>query len=112
MYVFSNITMTPVGLIFCLSIVTKFMYITTSEMTYLQIKSISSKRLDFEPRDVITRSSILKCSVTCRVTSWCASVNLAADRQTCQLLSEEVSDVTSLQSADGWSYVRKYKFFY
>ena len=74
--------------------------------TYL--KTLTHKRLDVTPRDVITRSSAIHCEATCRLTSWCFAANLLPDRRTCQLLSEEVSDDDeSLQSADGWTYLRE-----
>ena len=73
----------------------------------INVKPVANKRLDVTPQDVVTRSSKVKCAATCRVTAWCVSANLAPDRSTCQLLSEEVSDETSLESADGWSYIRK-----
>ena len=68
-----------------------------------------NKRLDVTPRDVITRSSAIDCAVTCRLTSWCVAANLLPDRRTCQLLTEEVPDDDgSLDSADGWKYLREY----
>ena len=70
-------------------------------------KPPTHKRLDVTPRDVLTRSSAINCETTCRQTSWCFAANLLPDRRTCQLLSEEVSDDDeSLQSADGWRYLR------
>ena len=81
----------------------------TSQIQQIHIKPVKNKRLNVEPRDVITRSSSIKCEAACRQTSWCASANMAPDRSTCQLLSEEVSDVTSLEPAEGWSYLREYE---
>ena len=80
----------------------------TSQVQQIHIKPVKNKRLNVEPRDVITRSSAIKCESTCRQTSWCTSANMAPDRSTCHLLSEEVSDVGSLEEAHGWSYLRKY----
>ena len=78
-----------------------------SQIQTVHIKPIKDARLNILPRDVLTKSSLVKCSQTCRLTSWCTSANLSPDRTACQLLSEEVSDMTSLQSAEGWSYLRK-----
>ena len=72
---------------------------------------IERVRLNVTSHDVITDSSPVMCAVTCQLTSWCASANLAPDRSICQLLSEDVSDTTSLELDDGWSYIRKYKLF-
>ena len=70
---------------------------------------LTHKRLDVTPRDVITRSSAIHCEATCRQTSWCFAANLLPDRRTCQLLTEEVSDDDeSLDSVDGWKYIREY----
>ena len=79
----------------------------TSQIQQINVRPVKNKRLDASPRDVMSHSSLVKCSTTCRLTSWCVSANLSPDRRTCQLLSEEVSDVTSLESVDGWSYLRK-----
>ena len=80
----------------------------TSPVQYVIVNPIKDRRLDVTPRDVMTHVSLVKCSTTCRQTSWCVSANMAPDRSTCHLLSEEVSDVTSLELADGWSYIRKF----
>ena len=73
------------------------------------LKPVMHKRLDVTPRDVIAHSSVIDCAVTCRQTSWCVAANLLPDRRTCQLLTEEVSDDDeSLDSADGWKYMREY----
>ena len=80
----------------------------TSSIHIIYVNPAINRRLDVTPRDVITAGSTLKCSAMCRLTSWCASANLSPDRSTCQLLSEEVSDETSLESVDGWSYLRKF----
>ena len=79
----------------------------TSQIQQINVRPAKNKRLDATPRDVMLHSSLVKCSTTCRLTSWCVSANLSPGRRTCQLLSEEVSDVTSLESVDGWSYLRK-----
>ena len=81
----------------------------TSQIQQIHIKPVRNKRLNVAARDVITRSSAIKCESTCRQTSWCTSANMAPDRSTCHLLSEEVSDVGSLEEAQGWSYLREYK---
>ena len=81
----------------------------TSQIQQIHIKPVRNKRLNVAARDVITRSSAIKCESTCRQTSWCTSANMAPDRSTCHLLSEEVSDVGSLEEAHGWSYLRKYR---
>ena len=78
----------------------------TSILNVISVAPVSNRRLDVTPQDVVTRSSKIKCAATCRSTSWCVSANLAPDRSTCQLLSEEVSDDASLESVDGWSYIR------
>ena len=71
------------------------------------MNALRGKRFDVAPRDVITRSSATRCAVACRDASWCVSANLRTGDGTCQLLSEEVSDDDeSLQSADGWRYLR------
>ena len=73
------------------------------------MRPLMHKRLDVTPRDVITHSSAIDCAVTCRLTPWCVAANLLPDRRTCQLLTEEVpDDHESLQSADGWKYLREY----
>ena len=79
----------------------------TIHYTY-SVRPIVNRRLNVTPRDVMTHSSLVKCSVVCGWTSWCLSVNVAADGSTCQLLSEEVSDVTSLETAVGWSHLREF----
>ena len=72
-------------------------------------KALMHKRLDVTARDVITRSSAIHCEATCRQTSWCVAANLLPDRRTCQLLTEEVpDDDESLDSDDGWKYIREY----
>ena len=80
----------------------------TIHYTY-SVRPIANRCLNVTSRDVMTHSSLVKCSVVCGWTSWCLSVNVASDGSTCQLLSEEVSDVASLQSAEGWSYLREFR---
>ena len=80
--------------------------VMTSQTRQALLSTINNKRLDVTALNVTTHSAT-ECSVRCLLTSWCVSVNLSPDRRTCQLLSEETSDVTSLQSADGWSHIRK-----
>ena len=73
------------------------------------LKPVMHKRLDVTPRDVMTRSSAINCTVTCGMTSWCVAANLLPDRRTCQLLTEEVSDDDgSLLEDEGWKYLREY----
>ena len=67
--------------------------------TYVFIKLVRHRLLQAIPRDVITSSSPVMCAVACHVTSWCVSANLAPDTSTCQLLSDEGTDVTSLELA-------------
>ena len=92
---------------FLLVLLTLVTSTATSQNQQINVRPVKNKRLDAIPRDVMTHSSLVKCSTTCRLTSWCVSANLSPDRHTCQLLSQEVSDVTSLESVDGWSYLRK-----
>ena len=81
----------------------------TLQTQELYLKSLLCMRLDVTPRDVIAQSSLIDCAVTCRLTSWCVAANLLPDGSTCQLLTDEVSDDhESLQSADGWKYLREY----
>ena len=80
--------------------------VVTSQTRQTFLSKINNKRLDVTAQNVTTRSAI-ECYATCQQTSGCASVNLSPDRRTCQLLSDEMSDVTSLQSAEGWSHIRK-----
>ena len=73
------------------------------------MKPLMHKRLDVTPRDVIAHSSVIDCEATCRMTSWCFAANLLPDKQTCQLLTEEVpDDDESLDLVDGWRYIREY----
>ena len=68
---------------------------------------LMARRLDVTPRDVITRSSAIHCVATCRLTSWCVSANLFTGDGKCELLTEEVlDDDDSLQSDEGWRYLR------
>ena len=71
-------------------------------------KPLMHKRLDVTPRDVMTRSSVINCETTCRLTLWCVAANFLPYIRTCQLLTEEVSDDDeTLDSADGWKYIRE-----
>ena len=72
---------------------------------------LADKRYDVVPRDVITRSSAIQCGAACRDTSWCVAANVhhTGERE-CQLLSEEASNATLLDTADGWKYIREYYF--
>ena len=88
-------------LIFCYSVV-------RSQQKEMLMNALHSKRFDVAPRDVITRSSATRCAATCRDTSWCVSVNLFTGDGTCQLLSEEASNETSLETVDGWRYLCKF----
>ena len=93
---------------FVVLLVNACVYMTSQQVNYISVMPVSNKRLDVTPRDnVETRGSVVRCTATCRLTSWCVSVNVAPDRGTCQLLSVEVADVTSLSSANGWLYLRK-----
>ena len=93
------------GLFFSLLLISARM--VTSHLDAISVKPLVNRRLDVTPQDVVTRSSKIKCTATCRVTSWCVSANLAPDRSTCQLLSAEVSAETSLETAEGWTFIRK-----
>ena len=91
-----------------LVLVTLINSVVTSQTRQMFLSKINNKRLDVTAQNVTTRSAI-ECYVTCQQTSGCVSVNLSPDRRTCQLLSEETSNVSSLQSADGWSHIRKFQ---
>ena len=80
--------------------------VVTSQTRQTFLSKINNKRLDVTSRNVTTRSAI-ECHVTCQQTSGCVAVNLSPDRRTCQLLSEEIEQDSSLQSAEGWSHIRK-----
>ena len=80
--------------------------VVTSQTRQTFLSKINNKRLDVTAQNVTTHSAT-DCYVTCQQTSGCVSVNLSPDRRTCQLMSEELPDDTSLQSADGWSHIRK-----
>ena len=80
--------------------------VVTSEPRLTLVSTFNNKRLDVTAQNVTTYGAT-DCYVTCQQTSGCVSVNMSPDRRTCQLLSEETSDMTSLQSADGWSHLRK-----
>ena len=76
----------------------------TNHWTVLQTQDM---RLSVAPREVIALQSSIHCMVACQATSWCASANLSPEESTCQLLTEEVNDVTSLAFAEGWNYLSK-----
>ena len=100
---FSNVK----GFLICLLVLLVLCdIVVTSQRKEVFMNTLNDKRFDVAPRDVITRSSSTRCAATCRDTAWCVSVNLQTGDGTCQLLSEEVSNVTSLESADGWRYLR------
>ena len=80
--------------------------VVTSQTRQTFLNKINNRRLAVTAQNVTTYSAT-ECYVICQETPGCVSVNLSPDRRTCQLLSEEVTDVTSLQSADGWSHLRK-----
>ena len=105
-----NISVTYSHTCFLLLILALLAGANTSQIQGTYSKPLLHKRLGVTPRDVLTRSSAIHCETTCRLTSWCVAANLLPDRETCQLLTEEVSDDDdSLDSADGWKYIRKYK---
>ena len=83
--------------------------VVTSQRKEMLMNALHSKRFDVAPRGVITRSSATRCAATCRDTSWCVSVNLQTGDGTCQLLSEDVSNETSLETVDGWRYLREFE---
>ena len=75
--------------------------------TYLQV--LANKRYDVAPRDVIARSSATQCAAACRDASWCVAVNLfTGGERVCQLLADEASNETLLETVDGWKYMREY----
>ena len=76
----------------------------TSQTRQSFISKINNKRLDVTTQSVTTHSAT-ECYETCQQTSGCVSVNLSPDIRMCQLLSRDVSDVASLQTAKGWSYL-------
>ena len=82
--------------------------VVTSQTRQTFLNKINNKRLDVTAQNVTARSDIV-CSVKCQLTPGCVSVNLSPDRRMCQLSSEEMSDVTSMQSAEGWSHIRKFQ---
>ena len=82
--------------------------VVTSQTRQTYLSKINNSRLDVTAQNV-TMGSAIQCYVTCQQTSGCMSVNLSPDRRTCQLLSEEMGAETSLQSADGWSHMRKFQ---
>ena len=92
----------------CLLVLAIIGSVVTSQTRQAFLSKINNKRLDVTAQNVTARSDIV-CSVKCQLTPGCVSVNLSPDRRTCQLLSEETSNVSSLQSADGWSHIRKFQ---
>ena len=80
----------------------------TSQSSQILMNIFDGKRFNVEPRDVIKLSSKVDCAATCRDTSWCVSANLQIGDGTCQLLSEEASNETSLATVDGWRYLREF----
>ena len=92
----------------CLLVLALIGSVVTSQTRQLFISRINNKRLDVTAKNVTTHSAT-GCCVTCLHTSDCVSMNMSPDRRTCQLLSEETSNETSLQSADGWSHIRKFQ---
>ena len=82
--------------------------VLTSQREEMLMNAVHGKRFDVAPRDVITHSSATRCAATCRDTTWCVSANLFTDDGTCQLLSEEASNVTSLETVGGWRYLREF----
>ena len=82
--------------------------VVTSQTRQALLSKINNKRLDDVTAQNVTTRSATACSVRCLQTSGCVSVNLSPDRRTCQLLSRDVSDVASLQTAKGWSYLCKH----
>ena len=78
--------------------------VVTSQSLQSILSKFNNKRLDVTAQ-IVTTHSAAECYGTCQLTSGCVSVNLSPDRRTCQLLSEEMTDVTSLQSADGWMHL-------
>ena len=80
----------------------------TSQSSNILMNICDGKRFDVTPRDVIKHSSKINCAAVCRDTSWCVSVNLFTGDGTCQLLSEEASNETSLETVDGWRYLCKF----
>ena len=82
--------------------------VVTSQRQETLMYVLTDKRFDVAPRDVITRSSATRCAATCRDASWCVSVNLFTGDGMCQLLSEEASNETSLETVDGWRYLREF----
>ena len=82
--------------------------VATSRQKEMLMSVLRGRRFDVAPRDVTTSSSLTRCAVGCLATSWCVSAKLFTDDGTCQLLSEEESNETSLETVDGWRYLRKF----
>ena len=81
--------------------------VVTSQRNQMLMNAVQNKRFDVAPRDVMTHSCGTRCTLACLVTSWCVSVNLFTGDGTCQLLSEEASNETSLEPVAGWRYLRE-----
>ena len=89
--------------------------VVTSQRQETLMYVLTDKRFDVAPRDVITRTSATRCAVACLAASWCVSANLFTGDGTCQLLSEEVSYVATLETAIGWIHLREFaktQFFF
>ena len=86
------------------ALLTLFVSAVTSYTQQTVVKQIANKRLDVTAQNVKTHS-VIECQISCKQTSWCAAANLSPDRSTCQLLSEQASDLMPLESAEGWSYM-------
>ena len=82
--------------------------VMTSERKQMLMNAAQGKRFDVAPRDVIAHTTGTRCAVACLAASWCVSANLQTGDGTCQLLSEEASNVTSLETVDGWKYLREF----
>ena len=81
--------------------------VVTSHVEGKYIEAQMDKHFDVSPTKVITHSSAIECVAMCRLTSWCVATNLLSDRRTCQLLSV-AADVTSLEQANDWRYLREF----
>ena len=89
--------------------------VVTPQRNQLLMNAVRGKRFDVAPRDVIAHISGTRCTVACLAASWCVSANLFTDDGTCQLLSEEVSYVATLETAIGWIHLREFaktQFFF
>ena len=82
--------------------------VVTSQRKQMLMNAAQDKRFDVAPRDVIAHTTETRCAVACLATSWCVSANLFTGDGTCQLLSEEASNETSLETVNGWKYLREF----